>query len=232
MKTSLIITHRIFDDELMHLSSLSFDAAKKSHFPLEIIFVDNQSHPKYLDWLYGSPDVYIRNNYNAGNTHAWDQGIGASSGDIIILMDNDCVPQVEEWDKEMVTMLSDNKTGITFSYSIVGDELDKLDSGFDIHYRGRRDGFCFAFKKETYDKVGKFMCDQPFKLGYYEDDHFEARVQYNLGLKLVAGPSSKVWHKGQGTTKKMWSQEVEDGIEANKKWYENKWDNKYPYLEH
>ena len=144
-------------------------------------------------------------------------------------MDNDVWVE-KDWDKEMIERLFDPNVGIAFPYSIVGDEFDKLNSGFNIQYKGRRDGFCFAFKRNVYNEAGPFLCDQPFVLGYYEDDWFEYRVQYNLGLQLVACESSRVWHKGQSTSKKIWNKELEDGIKANKEWFEKKSNGVYPYV--
>lgn len=225
-KISLVMTHRILDDELFELSIKSYIASLKTKYKFELIFVDNESDLQYLDWLARHCDVYIRNAKNLGNGRAWDQGIVASHGDIVILMDNDCVPQVQDWNVEMIDKLDDETIGISFPSSLVGDELDRQEAGLTVNYRARRDGFCFAFRREVYEKVGPFLCDQPFKYGYYEDDWFEYRVQYNLGLRLVGCPTSQVWHRGQATTKKM----MQDGIEANRGWYEGKTKGTYPYL--
>lgn len=231
MKTSIIVTHKIFDDDLMHLSNINHKRIKENtHYPYELVFVDNASDEKYISWLLRNCDTYIRNNENLGNAKSWDQGIKISSGETIILIDNDVWVE-KDWDKEMIDKLLEPNVGITFPYSIVGDEYDKKESGFSVEYRGRRDGFCFAFRRDTYDYVGEFLLNQPFKLGYYEDDMFAYRVQYIMKHKLVACPSSKVWHKGQGTTKKMWTLEMIKGIEDNKKWYEDLTNKIYPFID-
>ncbi len=137
MKISLIITHRILDDELMSLAKRCYEAVNKSYYPLETIFVDGNSNIGYIGWLEETPDIYIRNNYNVSYPRMWDMGIESSSGNIIILMDNNCMPLINDWDKEIIDKLTE----------------------FNIEFRGRRDGFCFAFKKETYDKFGPFLIE-------------------------------------------------------------------------
>ena len=186
----------------------------------ESIGVECQYNNEYQ--IFNLFDKYVRANNNIGNAAMWDLGILHSSNDIIVLMDNDVFVE-KDWDKEMIDKLSDNSIGVTFPYSVLGTDDYRA-----TQYRGRKDGFCFAFRKETYNKVGPFLQNQPFH-SYYEDDNFFMEVM-KLGLKLVACESSKVFHKGQGTTKQMMNIEIKDGIEANKKWFEEKWEKEYPCL--
>lgn len=221
-KISIVVTYLpVPHEDVIHLTTECFQRIKKNTFyPFELIRVNNGPT------LHGeNEDVVITNKENLGNAKAWDQGVGVASNNVVVLMDNDVWVE-KNWDKEMVDRLSEYEVGITFPYSVVGQIPDDQKK----EYRGRRDGFCFAFTKDTYNTAGPFLCDQPFKLGYYEDDWFEYRVQHDLGLKLVACPTSKVWHCGQGTTKKVWSKEIDEGIKANQKWYESKTHKVYPYL--
>ncbi len=225
-KISIVVTQRILDEEIAELTDKCLQSViKNTYNPFELIIVDSGSP---LIAITNYADLFLRTSKNIGNPLAWDKGIALSSNEKIILMDNDVVVE-KDWDKEMIERLADKKIGVTFPYSIVGDELEKKGAGLYVNYRGRRDGFCFAFRKETYDKVGPFLQDQPFKLGYYEDDNFNMEVMKS-GAKLVACSESRVWHKGQATSSKMWD-EVKDGIEQNKEWYKKKWNNEFPHLE-
>src|SRR3990167_3453786 len=216
MDISIVVTHMILDDELMELSRKNNQKIKEyTGSSFELIHVDNMSHEQYIDELRNSCDTYIRNNYNAGNPHAWDQGVAVAKYDTIILMDNDCIPMVKEWDRQMVSRVQESDIGISFPHSI--REKDAPDA-----YRGRRDGFCFAFKKSTYQRVGKFLVDQPFKLGYFEDDYFQYRVQFELKMKLVACDKSRVWHKGRATSSKITNEKFKEGVELNELWFRNK----------
>ncbi len=222
-KITICVTHMIVDTDTFNLSVECLKRIRNNTWnQFQLICVDNESNPSTISYLAYNSDIYIRNDRNRGNGMAWDQGIALAENDIIVLMDNDVFVE-KDWDVEMIEKLSDPQVGITFAYSKRGDLIED--------YAGRRDGFLLAFRKETYEKAGKFLCDQPFVLGYYEDDWFEYRVQKKLGLKLVACPSSKVWHKGQGTTKKIMSQEILNGIEANKKWYFGLTNGELPHLD-
>ena len=214
----------LIDEETARLSRENNIRIKEfTHYPYELIHVDNVSEKKYVGILRDNCDTYIRNNYNAGNPRAWDQGVAVSTADIIILMDNDCQPTVQNWDKHMVDRLMEDNVGITFPHSVrKGDGLDA--------YKGRRDGFCFAFKKSTYERAGKFLNDQPFKLGYFEDDYFQYRVQFELGMKLVACDKSRVWHRGRATSSKIENEEFKEGVKLNEQWFRNKSGNHVPYL--
>lgn len=163
---------------------------------------------------------------NLGNPLAWDIGVSISQTDRIILMDNDITVE-EDWDKYLIEQLDRPEVGLSFAYSTVGDKsTGDIDS---VVPRARRDGFLFAFRKEIYDKFGPFLQDQPFKLGYYEDDNFFMSVQ-NGGYLLVSCPKSQVWHKGKGTSSNVWTKEFNNKVNENRDWYNKKWDSKFPYL--
>ena len=218
MKISIVVTHMPVGPEMFYLTQTCVMCLKENTFnPFELIVVSNG-----LTTHTWGEDALIVNKKNLGNAKAWDAGIGAASNNIIVLMDNDVWVE-KNWDREMIEKLSENNVGVTFPYSVL--ETNDYRS---TQYRGRRDGFCFAIKKETYNKAGPFLQDQPFH-SYYEDDNFFMGV-IKLGLNLVACSGSKVFHKGQGTTKKILNKEIEDGIEANKQWFNNKWGGEYPYL--
>ena len=231
-KISICTTHRIIDDDTAYLSEQCISRIKQhTTGEYQLIAIDNASDAKYSSMLQYNVDTYVRNDTNLGNPVAWDQGVGVSTEDIIILMDNDCWPLNEGWNEQMVQRVSNSDVGIAFPYSILGDDINLYESGVNVIFKGRKDGFCFAFNKDTYKHAGPFLVDQPFKLGYYEDDNFYANVQFNLKLKLVTCPDSKMWHKGQGTSKKMWTEDFAMGIERNRLWYNKKWNDRYIELD-
>ena len=215
---SIVVTHMPVNDEMFYLTQTCVLKLRENTInPFELIIVSNGLITK--SW---NEDILVVNKENRGNAKAWDMGINVASNNVIVLMDNDVWVE-KNWDKEMVEKLSDDNVGVTFPYSILGtDDYRATD------YRGRKDGFCFAFNWDVYDMCGPFLQDQPFH-SYYEDDNFFMNVM-DKGLNLVACKNSKVFHKGQGTTKKILNKEVEDGIESNRKWFNDKWNGEIPYL--
>lgn len=223
-KISIVVTYLPLSEEVDTMTIRCLDLIHDNTFnEHEVIVVSNGiARESFITGIKYDCDI-IELPQNNGNAYAWDRGVSTAQSDIVILMDNDVFVE-KDWDKDMIDRLSENGVGVTFPYSVL--ETDDYRSK---QYRGRRDGFCFALKKETYSKAGPFLKDQPFH-SYYEDDAFFAEVQLNLGLKLVACEGSKVFHKGQGTTKSIWNKEIEDGINKNKEWFENKYNKQYPYL--
>lgn len=216
---SIVVTYLPVDDESIdELTTECIDRINKyTSNVFELIVVSNGFTTK--TW---GEDILLLNRKNLGNAKAWDQGISIASADTVFLMDNDVFVE-PDWDIEMTNKLKRPDIGVTFPYSILGTEDYRA-----TDYRGRRDGFCFALTKSTYAQVGPFLQDQPFH-SYFEDDNFFMGVQ-NLRLNLFACPSSRVWHKGQGTTKIVNNKEIEEGKENNKKWFETKWHGEYPSL--
>lgn len=223
-KISIIIPYLPVSEKADDMTLKCVDLIYKNTYnEKEVIIISNGNVGyKFLSKMNTDCDIKIYSQ-NYGCAFAWDRGVEFAKNDIVILVNNDVFVE-QDWDKEMVERLSDKNIGATFSYSVLGTNDYRM-----IQYRARKDGFCFAFRKEVYDKTGPFLKDQPFH-SYYEDDAFFAEIQFNLGMDLVGCPTSKVFHKGQGTTKEILDEVVKSGIDSNKTWFENKYDGKYPYL--
>lgn len=222
-KITIVTTHMILDSDTLDMSMKCIDKIRENTYnKYRLVSIDNASNPSAISYLTANSDIYIRNSTNRGNALMWDQGMSLPENNIVILMDNDVFVE-KDWDKEMVDKLSKLAIGVTFPYSILGTNDYRA-----TEYKSRRDGFCFALRKNTYDNAGPFLQDQPFH-SYFEDDNFFMNVM-QIGLKLVSCSTSKVFHKGQGTTKRILNKEIKDGIEANEKWYNNKWNGEYPQL--
>lgn len=144
----------------------------------ELIVVDNGSPitPPELDSYYA--DKVIVNEKNLGVTRAWNQGIRASFGEYICLLNND-VQVFEGWLEEMVKSLeyydlvmahpmyslTEPFARAVESYRVLqGDK--KLDPVF-------RDFSCVVMKKSLLDEVGLF--DEDF-FNYCSDSEFFDRL--------------------------------------------------------
>ncbi|MDO8633687.1 MAG: glycosyltransferase family A protein [archaeon] len=77
---------------------------------------------------------------------ARNNGIKAAKNDVVVIMDDDCIPE-KKWLSKIVNGFDDKKTGIVTSYSRFG-------------------GTSTAFRRETLDKIGGY--DEEY--GYYRED--------------------------------------------------------------
>lgn len=132
----------------------------------EIVLVDNGSEPP-ID------NADIRNEENLGFPVAVNQGIRASKGDVIVLLNNDVIV-TPDWDVNLLSALG--------NYDIVGPmtnycagiqkvtlpcyhdelELDKQAMGWSLNHNGETKdvnwviGFCMAFRRSLWDDIGPF----------------------------------------------------------------------------
>jgi len=142
----------------------------------EIVLVDNGSDPP-LYWSDGSLDqgdrLIIRNETNLGFPAAINQGIRASKGDVIVLLNND-VTVTPHWAERLMAVLED--------YSIVGP-MTNFAAGMQQTtiptYRNEQElfreaekrwdkykgasvevnwliGFCMMFRKSLFEELGEF----------------------------------------------------------------------------
>ena len=176
----------------------------------EIIFVDNGSKDgtvKWLKQLVKEDDNYrlIENSKNLGFSKGCNQGIEASGGQYILLLNNDVVV-TEGWLSGMIECLeSSPETGIIgpMTNNISGiqkdifadyqsvDHLDVYAKGFRERNRHRRIpvrrvvGFCMLFRRELVGKIG--MLDESFGSGNFEDDDFCLRAALEGYENYIAG---------------------------------------------
>jgi O-antigen biosynthesis protein len=176
----------------------------------EIIFVDNGSTDGTIKWLRKLVKenvnyMLIENSTNLGFAKGCNQGIQASSGEYIMLLNNDVIV-TENWLSGMLECLnSAPDTGIIgpMTNTISGPQqvrddtyrsieyLDTYARKFRETYRHRRIplrrivGFCMLFRRDLIDRVG--LLDESFGTGNFEDDDFCLRAALEGFRNLVAG---------------------------------------------
>ena len=164
----------------------------------EIVFVDNGSTDGTYDWVKSSVPgcVLIRNNGNMGVPKARNQGIRASCGRRIVVMDNDVVVKPGWLDELAVGM--ENGVGI------VGIEGWQIDRGFAaskmcssssdrVDYVG---GACCLFDRRVFEVAG--LLDEGFTPAYYEDVDISVRAKKS-GFGIVWKPTHSIVHKQHAT---------------------------------
>lgn len=178
--------------------------------PHEIIFVDNGSTDGTLKWIRtlvkeNKSCTLVENKQNLGFAKGCNQGIEASRGEFILLLNNDVVV-AEGWlsglldclhhapDAGIVGPMTNNISGpqqvISDEYRSV-DYLDKYAAQFREEHRHRRIplrrivGFCMLFKRALAEQIGTL--DESFGTGNFEDDDFCVRAVLAGYENYIAG---------------------------------------------
>lgn len=186
----------------------------------EVIVVDNKSSDGTRGYLAElscrEPRLkFTANTANRGFAGGNNDGIRASSGKFLILLNNDCLV-TKGWIEGLIRPLSrDSSIGLVGPVSnSVGNEQKINTSGRDAEEvireglvwvanagdsmfdTGLLGFFCVAMRREIAEKVG--LLDEAFGLGFYEDDDYCIRVK-NAGFRLVCVEDVFVYHRGGGS---------------------------------
>lgn len=186
----------------------------------EIIIVDNSSLDKSCEIIIKKyPQVrLIKNNKNLGFSGAVNQGIKASVGEYVVLLNNDTVV-LKGWLKHLIKCIESNQRIFSVCSKMIRyNEKDKIDDAGDeynilgwAYKRGdgksitnfNRDKEVFSscggaaiYRKSILNKIGFF--DENF-FAYMEDVDISYRAKIN-GYKNIYCSKAKVYHIGSATT--------------------------------
>jgi GT2 family glycosyltransferase len=218
---------------------------RNSDYPnYEVIVVDNNSTdetPEYLRRLAAqhSHIQIVLNSENRGFAAANNQGIERSSGERLVLLNNDTVVP-PGWLSRLLRHLEDpsigmvgpvtnftgNEARVTVDYQTLGEmeafaeELMWANSGCvaDIHMLAM---FCVAFGRDTHEKIGPL--DEQFGIGMFEDDDYSLRVK-KCDLRVVCAADVFVHHFGQAAFKELIADGTYDPLfTENRRRFESKW---------
>jgi GT2 family glycosyltransferase/glycosyltransferase involved in cell wall biosynthesis/Flp pilus assembly protein TadD len=178
--------------------------------PHEIIFVDNGSNDGSVKWLRKLVDKnsnyqLIENKKNLGFSKGCNQGIKASSGEYIVLLNNDVVV-TENWldgmlkcqnigpDIGIVGPMTNHISGPQKVPCVGYSDIEQLHAyarAFRIKNRSRRIpnrrvvGFCMLFRKQLVEEIG--FLDENFGSGNFEDDDLCLRAVLAGYRNMIAG---------------------------------------------
>ncbi len=178
----------------------------------EIIVVNNGSSDgtrEYLDELSarvgaGGRDVLrpIHNAENRGVAPAWNQGVAASTGDPIAILNNDivltsgwlqgCVQTMEHHELAMVSPFAGTEA---LDYDLAAKARDFTAVNRDALWRSY-DFCCVVLRRSTWQAVGPF--DEKFLVGGYEDTDYAYRLR-EKGLRYGVTGASYIHHFGSQT---------------------------------
>jgi len=187
--------------------------------PYELVFVDNGSTDGTAEWLRTLDDAFVvTNEENLGFGAGCNQGIAASTGERILLLNNDVVV-TEGWlgalhdaldSGEDVGLAGPRTDNIAGSQRVeeVGydrDTLEGLDSWaarWCVDHAGQRTdtnrlvGFCILLERAVVERIGGF--DLRYGLGNFEDDDLCLRARV-AGFRCVVAHDSFMHHVGSRT---------------------------------
>jgi glycosyltransferase involved in cell wall biosynthesis/tRNA A37 methylthiotransferase MiaB len=212
--------------------------------PHEIIFLDNGSSDGSLKWLRKLIKRYsnyrlVENKTNLGFSKGCNQGIGAATGEYVLLLNNDVVV-TENWLSGLLECFDrDDRIGIVgpMTNNISGpqkvphvdyasvEDLHGYARAFRARNRYRRIpnrrivGFCMLFKRRLIDEIG--LLDESFGSGNFEDDDLCLRACLAGYRNLVAGDVF-IHHYGSRT---FIHNRIDYGtaMTANRKIFTQKW---------
>ncbi len=217
---------------------------KTSNMQFETIIIDNASDAeteKYLKELEDSNIIQlIRNEKNLGFPVAVNQGITASSGEFILIANNDIILTDGCLEKLIEVAESDSSVGIVgpISNEVSGFQKDndaKYETIDEMHLYAsdlaekntgeliifpRVAFLCTLIKREVIEKIGGL--DERFSPGNYEDDDFCLRNQL-AGYKTAIAKGIFVHHFGSKSFKSNGTKSYSEILHKNRQKFIDKW---------
>lgn len=215
---------------------------KYSHYEnLEVIVVDNASTDGTREWLLEYAKgvnklSLILNNTNKGFSAGNNIGIKESSGDYVVILNNDTFVSpywldglLKHCQREKIGMVGPvtnnigNQAKIELpnyynEHAFIRHAVERASDYYSRFYEmssGSLAFFCVMIKRAVLDKVG--LLDENFGLGWFEDDDYTLRVRH-AGYKLLIADDVLIHHEHSASFNKL-SQENKDVLFLKNKLY-------------
>jgi GT2 family glycosyltransferase len=210
MKTSIVITYYYTGEESIDMTINCLDSLKYG-MPDEVILVNDGS--KADERLWGYPGIrYYQRPKNGGYSACVNTGLELSTGDIIVMSNND----------------------IVFTPGWLPSIIKPLQSGYDISSirtsdgdgwateekttEGDKFGSLWAMKRRVYETIGGY--DEALGKSTFEDTDYRRRA-IEAGFKIAKNHAAVVEHLGRATMDKVYPNR--EDFEAGKANYLKKW---------
>ncbi len=174
----------------LHYTKQCVEAIRRhTTLPYELILVDNASTDGTREYLRSIEATVITNEKNLGCAKAWNQGVLASRGSVIGILNNDIVV-TNGWLEGLLRFMERTKHGIVSPAAREGRLNYDLDAYAVEYIRSCRDavrtelyGACFLVNRTVFDRIGLF--DEAFAYGGCEDIDFLWRARaagFSVGM--------------------------------------------------
>ena len=203
MKTAAIIPNwqgrDLLERNLPSVLKVGFD---------EVIVVDDASTDDSVDFLQQNfPTIHIvRHKENKGFSSSINDGVKATSADVVFLLNTDVVPSKNTLKPALKHFLNQDVFGVSLGETGYSYAIPKVDAGFVDHAPGPRSneshntfwisGGSGAFRRSMWQKLGGM--DTMFNPFYWEDIDLSFRA-LKRDWKLVWEPKAQVMHKHEST---------------------------------
>ena len=238
----IVLTHNQLAFTERTLSSLD----RFTGYPnLEVVLVDNGSTDGTPEFLarWGATHEYaevILHSTNMGFSAGCNRGIRASTGDYLVILNND-VCLTEGWVGTLLAHFrADRKLGIlgpvtnrcgNESVVYIGeyDDVEKmaiLAHRYTSARRGRRTDlrvanfFCAMIPRAVWDEVGEL--DETFGVGLFEDDDYAMRVR-TAGYIVACAEDVFVHHHASASIGALPPASYDELFNRNRRYFESKW---------
>lgn len=237
----IVVTYNQLDYTKLFLESVK----NHTHVPYELIIVDNNSQDETKEFLteYQKDKKQVRvlfNEKNVGFPAAVNQGIKASKGLYVVIINNDVVVTPNWFRKLIEAAETDASIGIVgpMSNSVSGAQLDKEAAYGSIEemyayaeqQASKHEGEAFLFprvaflctllKREVINRLGGL--DERFSPGNYEDDDYCLRAEL-AGFKVAIRRDLFIHHFGSKSFKADGDQQYYDRLRTNRAIFVDKW---------
>jgi GT2 family glycosyltransferase/glycosyltransferase involved in cell wall biosynthesis len=213
----------------------------------EIIIIDNASNDGTRLFLteFSSQNMNVNvilNEKNLGFPKANNQGLKVSSGEYIVLLNNDVVV-TRGWLSKLLRHLDNQEIGMVGPVTnFCGNEakievpyiinnvtnLKKMQEFAESYIKKHLEPsffkidmlamFCVAMRRDAFEKIG--FLDEQFGIGMFEDDDYALRLK-NAGYKLICAEDIFVHHFGKAAFNNV--KNYDEIFNENKQKFEKKW---------
>ncbi len=194
--------------------------------PHELILVDNASSDGTREYVQGQQARVITNEANLGCARAWNQGVRASRGAVIGILNNDIVVTAG-WLEGLLTFMERARHGIVSPAAREGRlsyDLDRYALEFTKACRNATRaelyGACLLIERAVFDRIGLF--DEAFAYGGCEDIDFFWRATA-AGFSSGTTGSVLIHHFGMVTQDAVKRSETKAYPAQNLAHFQKKW---------
>lgn len=179
---------------------------KHTDVPYELVIVDNGSTDGTAAFLRGVRATVLTNPVNRGCAAAWNQGVAASGGDAVVLLNND-VLVTPSWLGRLLRFMAETGHGLVspavregaLDYDLLA-YAEAFNRACARATRPEITGCCWVIAREVFDRVGAF--DETFGVGGFEDIDFLWRAR-RAGVTMAMTGAVLVHHFGQRTQQEV-----------------------------